>query len=145
MESTAAQLSRIEPFLPVQRGNVSVSHLHVVNAILYVAEHGCTWRGLPARFGHWHTIYTRMNRWAKAGVIDRLFEEMQRQQLIRIKIEAVSVDSTSVKVHPDGTGAPNKRAAGNRKVPRRMEHKNSSGCRECPHGRDVLPLPWTGP
>jgi hypothetical protein len=38
-------------------------------------------------------------------VLDRLFEEMQHQQLIRIKIEAVSVDSTIVKVHPDGTGA----------------------------------------
>lgn len=105
MEITAAQFSRIEPFLPVQRGNVSVSNLQVVNAILYVAEHGCKWRGLPARFGNWHTIYTRMNRWAKAGVLERLFEQMQYQQLIRIKIEAVSIDSTSVKVHPDGTGA----------------------------------------
>ncbi len=46
-----------------------------------------------------------MNRWAKAGVFDCVFEEMLRQQLIRIKIEAVSVDSTSVKVHPDGMGA----------------------------------------
>ncbi len=105
MEITAAQFSRIEPFLPVQRGNVSVSNLQVVNAILYVAEHGCKWRGLPARFGNWHTIYTRLNRWAKAGVLERLFEQMQQQQLIRIKIEAVSIDSTSVKVHPDVTGA----------------------------------------
>jgi transposase len=105
MEITAAQFSRIEPFLPVQRGNVSLSNLQVVNAILYVAEHGCKWRGLPKRFGNWHTIYTRMNRWAKAGVLDRLFEELQHQQLIRVKIEAVSLDSTIVKVHPDGTGA----------------------------------------
>lgn len=105
MEITAEQYSRIEPFLPVQRGNVSLSNLQVVNAILYVAEHGCKWRGLPRRFGNWHTIYTRMNRWAKAGVLDRLFEEMQHQQLIRIKIEAVSLDSTIVKVHPDATGA----------------------------------------
>lgn len=105
MEITAEQYIRIEPFLPVQRGNVSLSNLQVVNAILYVAEHGCKWRGLPKRFGNWHTIYTRMNRWAKAGVLDRLFEEMQHQQLIRIKIEAVSLDSTIVKVHPDGTGA----------------------------------------
>lgn len=51
------------------------------------------------------TVYTRMNRWAKAGVLDRLFEKMQEEQLIRIKIEAVSLDSTIVKVHPDGTGA----------------------------------------
>ena len=60
---------------------------------------------LPKRFGNWHTIYTRMNRWAKAGVLDRLFAELQREQLIRSKIEAVSLDSTIVKVHPDGTGA----------------------------------------
>jgi transposase len=72
---------------------------------LYVAENGCKWRALPKRFGNWHTIYTRMNRWAKAGVLDRLFEELQHQQLIRVKIEAVSLDSTIVKVHPDGTGA----------------------------------------
>ena len=96
MEITAAQFNRIESFLPVQRGNGSVSNLQVVNAILYVAEHACKWRGLPAGFGSWHTIYTRMNRWAKAGVLDRLFEEMQHQPLIRIKTEALSVNSTSV-------------------------------------------------
>ena len=105
MEITDAQFTRIEPCLPVQRGNVVLSNLQVINAILYVAEHGCKWRGLPKRFGRWHTIYTRMNRWAKAGVLDRLFEELQHQQLIRVRIEAVSLDSTIIKVHPDGTGA----------------------------------------
>jgi transposase len=105
MEITAEQLSRIEAFLPVQRGNVSLNNLQVVNAILHVAENGCKWRALPKRFGNRRTIYTRMNRWAKAGVLDRLFEEMQHRQLVRIKIAAVSLDSTIVKVHPDGTGA----------------------------------------
>src|SRR3974377_1990741 len=111
MEITSEQFSRIEPFFPVQRGNVSLTNLQVVNAILYVAENGCKWRALPKRFGNWHTIYTRMNRWAKAGVLDRLFEELQHQQLVRIKIEAVSLDSTIVKVHPDGTRALKKTAA----------------------------------
>ena len=105
MEITAAQLATIEHCLPKQRGNVSLSNLQVVNAILFVAEHGCKWRGLPKRFGNWHTIYTRMNRWTKAGVLDRMFEELQRAQIVQIKIEAVSLDSTSIKVHPDGTGA----------------------------------------
>ena len=77
----------------------------MLNAILFVAEQGCKWRGLPKRFGNWHTIYTRMNRWAKSGVLDAVFEKLQREQLIRIKIEAISMDSTIVKVHPDGTGA----------------------------------------
>ena len=105
MEITAAQYQRIEPFLPRQRGNVSLHNLQVLNAILYVAEHGCKWRGLPQHFGNWHTIYTRMNRWAKSGVLDRVFSELQRQQIIRVRVEAVSLDSTAVKVHPDGTGA----------------------------------------
>ena len=108
MELTEAQYERIAPRLPVQRGNVSLSNRQVLNAILYVAEHGCKWRGLPARFGNWHTIYTRMNRWSKNGVLDQVFEHLQREQIVRIKLEAMSMDSTIVKVHPDGTGAPKK-------------------------------------
>ena len=46
-----------------------------------------------------------MNRWAKNGVLDRVFEKLQLEQIVRVKIEAFSLDSTSVKVHPDGTGA----------------------------------------
>jgi transposase len=105
MEITEEQYARIKESLPVQRGNVSLSNLQVLNAILYVAEQGCKWRGLPKRFGRWHTIYTRMNRWAKNGVLDRVFEQLQLQQIVRIRIEAIALDSTSVKVHPDGTGA----------------------------------------
>ena len=105
MEITEAQYQRIEHCLPRQRGNVSLTNLQVLNAILYVAEHGCKWRGLPRQFGRWHTIYTRMNRWSKSGVLDRVFAELQREQILRIKIEAVPPDSTIVKVQPNGTGA----------------------------------------
>jgi transposase len=105
MKITASQYQHIDGLLPRQRGNVSLGNLEVLNAILYVAEHGCKWRGLPKHFGNWHTIYTRMNRWAKNGVLDRVFAALQHQQIIRVQVEAVSLDSTAVKVHPDGTGA----------------------------------------
>ena len=105
MEITEAQFERIESELPRQRGNVRVTNLQFLNALLFVAEHGCKWRGLPKRFGSWHTIYTRMNRWSKSGVLDQVFERLQREQIVRIRIEAVKMDSTIVKVHPDGTGA----------------------------------------
>ncbi len=105
MEITVEQYQKIKDSLPIQRGNVKLENLQVLNAILYVAEQGCKWRGLPSRFGNWHSIYTRMNRWAKSGVVDRVFEKLQTEQIVRIKIEAFSLDSTSVKVHPDGTGA----------------------------------------
>ena len=110
MEITDAQYRQIEPCLPTQRGNVTLDNLHVLNAILYVAEQGCKWRGLPQRFGNWHTIYTRMNRWSKSGVLDRVFAQLQHTQIIRVRIEAVALDRTIVKVHPDGTGALKKTA-----------------------------------
>ncbi len=110
MEITYEQYSLIESYFPIQRGNVKNDNLQVLNAILYTAEHGCKWRGLPERFGKWHTIYTRMNRWAKNGVLDRIFEALQRENIIQIRVEVVSLDSTIVKVHPDGTGALKKTA-----------------------------------
>jgi transposase len=92
MEITEAQYHQIEDCLPRQRGNVSLSNLQVLNAILYIAEHGCKWRGLPERFGRWHTVYTRMSRWSRAGVLERVFERLQRAQIIRLKI-ALIVDA----------------------------------------------------
>jgi transposase len=137
MEITEEQYARIKDSLPVQRGNVSLTNLQVLNAILYVAEQGCKWRGLPKRFGRWHTIYMRMNRWAKNGVMDRVFEQLQLEQIVRIKIESFSIDSTSVKVHPDGTGALKKRATGHWEISRRMEHKDSYGRRRCSNGHSL--------
>ena len=43
-------------------------------------------------------------------MLDRVFAALQDEQIIRIKIEALSIDSTIVKVHPDGTGALKKTA-----------------------------------
>jgi hypothetical protein len=46
-----------------------------------------------------------MNRWAKSGVLNQVFSGLQHQQIIRIHIQAISLDSKAVKVHTDGTGA----------------------------------------
>ena len=110
MELTKEHLRRIQDSLPVERGNVSMEVLNFLNAVLYVMENGCKWRGLPERFGNWHTIYTRMNRWSKNGVWDRLFARLQQEGVLAIELRVVSLDSTSVKVHPDGTGAHKKTA-----------------------------------
>src|SRR5690606_15547183 len=144
MEITPEQYALIEDCLPRQRGNVSLSNLDVLNAILYVAEHGCKWRGLPKRFGRWHTIYTRMNRWAKAGVLDRVFTALQEEELIRIKVETLALDSTIVKVHPDGTGAEKKRTTGHRPLLRGLDYQNSSGCRGCATRSDLRALARAG-
>ena len=39
-EITERQYALLHPYLPVQRGNVQVSNLTVINAMLFVAENG---------------------------------------------------------------------------------------------------------
>jgi len=105
MKITKKQFEKIEKYLPKQRGNVKISNYDFINAILYIIENGCKWRALPKEFGNWHTIYMRMNRWSKNGVLKKLFEALQKENIIQINMEVLCLDSTSVKVHPDGTGA----------------------------------------
>ena len=73
--------------------------------ILYVTENTCKWRALPKCYGNWRTVHVRMHRWSKNRVLQRLFEGLQRENIIKINLEAVCLDSTSIKVHPHGTGA----------------------------------------
>ena len=51
-----------------------------------------------------------MNRWSQSGVLDRVFAALQEEQILRVNLEVVALDSTSVKVHPDGTGGTPKEA-----------------------------------
>ena len=109
MELTEAQYELVESMLPRHRGNVVLANIVVLNAILYVAEHGCKWRGLPDRFGNWHTVYMRMYRWTRNGVLHRVLRHLQRELGVHVDVTALGLDSTSVKVHPDGAGARKKR------------------------------------
>ena len=105
MQITPKQYNSIKEYLPKQRGNVKVDNLLFLNAILYVVENGCKWRALPKEYGNWHTIYVRMNRWSKNGVLARVFRALQKEGVIDINVEVVCLDSTAVKVHPDACGA----------------------------------------
>jgi len=105
MELNNDHYQQIADCFPRQRGNISMDNLAFLNAILYIAENGCKWRKLPATYGNWHTIYTRMSRWAKSGILDRIFAALQQRQILKVKIEVLSLDSTGIKVHPDAAGA----------------------------------------
>jgi len=105
MTLTQAQYDQISECFPLHRKAAEISNLDVLNAILYVLENGCKWRGLPKEFGNWHTIYTRMNRWAKSGILQNAFLHLQEKGIIMVNVNIIFLDSTSIKVHPDGMGA----------------------------------------
>ena len=105
MQLTDAQFERIAPYLPRPSGHTKVGQRQVVDALLYLAKEGCSWRALPERFGNWHTIYVRLNRWARQGVLERVLAELQRDQIAGLDTSVLSLDSTIIKLHPDATGA----------------------------------------
>jgi transposase len=105
MKISEAQYERIAGHFPVQRGNVKTKNRDFINAILYIAENGCKWRALPQEYGKWETIYQKFSRWAKNGVMQRVFAALQAEEIISIHVEVLALDSTSCKVHPDGHGA----------------------------------------
>jgi hypothetical protein len=120
MELTQQQSEQLTGRLPQQRENVKGDTRTVRAAILSVVEPG----------GKWHTLYTRLNRWAQSGVLDRVLPALL-QQLIRVRVEVGSLASPVVKVHPDGMGARKKWATSPRQVPRGLADQASSGCRGC--------------
>ena len=136
MRITKEQYEKIAPYLPVQRGNVRISNLQMLGALLCMAENGCKWRGLPSHFGKWSTIYMRMSRWAKSGVLDRVFEALKDQR--NAPPAALSLDSASIKVPPDGTGALKKPPASHRKIQWRLECQDSYACCQRSQGNEIL-------
>ena len=109
MKLTDTQYEAIASYLPVQRGNVAIDNRLFLEALLTVIRTGMQWRELDEkRFGKWNSIYRRANRWAKSGILQGVFLELQRKGIITVGI--LSLDSTSIKVHQDGTGALKKTA-----------------------------------
>jgi transposase len=117
--------TEIAPLLPVQRGNVKISNRTMLEALLFVCENGGKWRSLPEKYGKWHPVYMRFNRWAKNGVLEKVFTAMKEARLIEGTLSMVSLDSTAVKVHPDGMGCQKKRASSDRKNTGRLDDQDS--------------------
>jgi len=108
MEIGEKEYAKIAHMLPKGRGNVVVTLILFLNALLYAIENGCKWRKLPEKYGKWNTIYQRARRWAKNGTLVKVFIALQKEQIIKIRIERISLDSTSIKAHPDAHGAAKK-------------------------------------
>ena len=107
MKLSENQYRQIEKLLPKQRGNVKIDNRRLLSALIYRCENGCSWRALPESFGSWHVIYVRLNRWAKSGVLERVYASLTAEGLKTISVFAL--DSTAAKVHPDAHGARKKR------------------------------------
>lgn len=116
-ELTQAQWERIAPLLPGKVGDPGRSGADnrlFVNAVLWVLRSGAFWQHLPERYGKWKTVHARFTRWAKAGVWEKVFEDLIKDR----RNEYLMLDSTLVRAHQQATTG---RGSGSKKgVPIRL-------------------------
>jgi transposase len=99
---TEKEWQAIKPHLPNKpRGVPRVDDRRVLNGIFWVLRSGAFWSDLPERYGPPTTIYNRFNRWRKAGVWDRLMDEITRLYDGDVQM----IDTSIVRVHQHGATA----------------------------------------
>ncbi|MCW6512732.1 IS5 family transposase [Lichenifustis flavocetrariae] len=101
---TDAQWAKMEPHClgkPSDPGRSGADNRRFLEAILWIARTGSSWRDLPTLFGNWNTVFKRFRDWVKADVFKRLFDAVSNEP----DMEYAMVDATIVKVHRHGQGA----------------------------------------
>ena len=107
-ELSEAQWLRIEPLLPGKVGDPGRSGADnrlFVNGVLWVLRSGAHWHDLPERYGKWKSLHKRFSRWSKAGVWERLFNDLAKDA----DNQYLMLDSTLVRAHQQaatGKGGP---------------------------------------
>ena len=84
-----------------------ISHYVGSCAMLKMMSVSLPWRDCPEEYGPWHRIYMRFKRWRENGLLWHVLYTLKQRKLLQMTI--VFMDSTAVKLHRHGAGAPKKR------------------------------------
>ena len=66
-----------------------------VNGVLWVLRSGAHWHDLPPRYGKYKSVHKRFTRWAKAGVWERVFDNLTADP----DNDYLMLDSSLVRAH----------------------------------------------
>ncbi|RBQ11647.1 IS5 family transposase [Spongiactinospora rosea] len=124
-DTSDEEWSLIEPLLPVPAcqtrtgGRPEKHHRRdIFDAIRYVTDNACKWRALPADFPPYQTVFGFFSRWTRAGVFNRVRDELRRAIRLRAgrcpNPVAGIIDSQSVRAAATVTGRSRSYDAGKR-------------------------------
>lgn len=103
------QWTRVYGFLKVRReihtGQEGETR-RFVDAVLWMARSGSSWRLLPDEVGNWNSIYQRFARWQEKGIGEDLLDHLAADA----DLEWVMIGSTVVRAHACAAGAKKKKA-----------------------------------
>lgn len=109
-ELSDEQWQQLKPLLPPEKpetGRTNLNHRTVINGMLWILKTGAPWRDLPERYGKWQTVASRLYRWQKNGVWDRVFAHLQQSKDSdgQLDWEVHYVDGSVIRAHQHAAGA----------------------------------------
>jgi len=105
-----AAVESVMPSSEGKRGGRFGDHRLMLEGIAWRFRTGSPWRGLPADFGPWQTVWKRHHRWSLDGTYDAMFAQVAvafglGEAAIDDLDRLLSVDSTNVRAHQHCAGA----------------------------------------
>lgn len=104
-ELTDEEWNQITDLLPPEitgkRGRPAKDNRTMLNAMVWIARSGASWRDLPERYGPWESVYSRFKKWIDDGILDNIFRVLS----LDAELEELSIDASIVKAHQHSAGA----------------------------------------
>ena len=103
-ELSDEQWEMIKDMFPkAKTGRPAKDNRIILNAIFWLARSGAAWADIPERYGSYKTVYSRFCKWCVDDTHLHNFKALNEDA----DFENLSIDSTSVKAHPQSAGAKN--------------------------------------
>ncbi len=106
---TDPQWGRLDPIVPKPKPGgrpASYPRREIVNALLYIAANGCTWRSLPHDLPPYRMVFRYFRAWQKDGTLEKIHAalraDVRRQAGKKPKPSVAILDSQTVKTTEQG-------------------------------------------
>lgn len=115
------------------KGRRPTNHRLVLDGIFWIARTCAPWRGLPAEFGKWSSVYRQFRRWTLAGLWEQIMDALNESGAVQHALQMIA--STVVRARHQAAGAKGglrDRVSGAQEVASRPRSTSSSMLQGCP-------------